>query len=515
MSANMDSIYPAAGLTPAKVVRNSATSVLRFIALVPVPFLLVPFMLQQLGTDRFGVWALVSTLSAFVQLGDFGIGLALVKSVAEMRARNDTERLNSILSTALVLYTIISGIMGLLALSVTGILVDRVFRIPVPLVSEAKFVVMGTAIIFCVNLVSSIFTSVINGIQRMEVSNGVAFAMTIMNAIGVVVMLSLGQGLQGLVVNNGITTIGAGLVSWLAVRKLAPDIHLGLGRFRRQEVKAILTYGANIQITNLAGLAGDPLVKTIISNAAGVQFVAYYEVAMRLINPIRFLFTQAIGPLMPFAAESHAIADLTSIASVYRKSIRYIVLSALPLFALAFVALPALMEAWIGPGYEISTYTFRILLIGQVVSILSMPSYYIFLSTHVKFTMIIAVANGLLDIVMCLGLGYFYGYSGVIVGFSLAMLILSILSILAFCRTFHIQPLSLFQYVPLRSVVFSLILAVFLWGLLIQWSRPGFVGLTLIGLTFAGAYYAFLRHSQSLSGDEVKGLARALKLVRR
>lgn len=514
MSANLDSVYSAGGLATAKIVRNSAASVLRFIASVPIPFLLVPFMLQQLGTGRFGVWALVSTLSAFVQLGDFGIGYALVKSVAEMKARNDIERLNKILSTALVLYTIIAGIMGLLAISVTGILISHVFRIPVPLVDEAEFVVMGTAIIFCVNLILSVFTSVINGIQRMDVSNGISFAMTIVNAIGVVVMLCLGQGLQGLVVNNGITTIGAGLVSWLAMRKLTPDIHLGLGRFRHQEVKAILTYGANIQITNLAGLAGDPLVKAIISSAAGVEFVAYYEIAVRLMNSIRFLFAQAIGPLMPFAAESYAVADLTTIVYIYRKSIRYIVLLALPLFALAFVVSPALMEAWVGPGYETSTYTFRIILIGQLVSIVSMPSYYIFLSTHVRFTMILAIANGLLDIVMCIGLGHFYGYSGVLAGFSLVMMIISMSSILLFCRTFHIRPLSLFLYVPLRSVAFSLSLAAFFWVLLTRWPRPGFFGLMLICLTFTGICSAFLWCSQSISGDEVRGLARSLKLFR-
>jgi O-antigen/teichoic acid export membrane protein len=218
---------------------------------------------------------------------------------------------------------------------------------------------------------------------------------------------------------------------------------------------------------------------------------------------------------MPFAAESHSNANLTAIIQIYQKSIRFVVLLALPLFALTFVAAPAFMVAWVGHGYAISARTFQILLVGQFASVVSMPSYYIFLSTHVRYTAVIAVLNGILDVVMCLGLGYFYGYSGIIVGFTLVMLILSLLSIYVFYKTFHIRPLSLFRYVPLRSVVFSLILAVSLWGLLIQWSRPGFVGLALIGLIFGAAYCAFLWYSHLVSDDEVRGLTEALKVALR
>jgi len=471
-------------------------------------------MLQKLGAERFGLWALVSTLSAFVQLGDFGIGLALVKSVAQMQAVNDLKRLNRILGTALVLYSVFAVCIGFCVVLSTGILVRGVFRIPIPLANEAEFVVMGTVTIFCVNLILSIFTSVVNGMQRMDVTNGIAFGTTILNAIGVVLVLSLGLGLRGLVVNNGISTICAGLVSLFAVRKLAPGIQFGFWKFCWTEVRSIFTYGINIQIISLAGLAGEPLVKTIISNLAGLQFVAYYDIAMRLINPLRSLFSQAISPLMPFAAESHAIADLGTIISVYRKGVRYIVLLALPLFVLIAAIAPSLMEAWVGPGYETSTYTLQILLIGSLISIVSMPSYYVFLSTNVRFAMILAIANGLLDILVCIPLGYIYGYWGAIIGFSLVMGGLSIVGIVAFCRIFQVGFLSLFSDIPLRSVSFSVGLAMLFWVLLNRWTRPGPFGLILMCLTFAGLYCMFLWFSKSISRNELRQLGRALSLSR-
>ena len=509
----MDSISSTEKAAHAKVARNSATSVLRFIVSVPIPFLLVPFMLKKLGTERFGLWALVSVLSAFAQLADFGVGLALVKSVAQMQAV-DIQRLNRILATALVLYVVFAGSIGICVLLTEGVLIKDILHIPGQLADEAKTVVVGTVLIFCTNIVLSIFTSVINGKQRMDVSNGIAYAMTILNAIGVVLALGLGFGLRGLVVNNGIITIIAGLISLLAVRKLAPAIHFGVRQFCWAEVKPILAYGVNIQITSISGLAGEPLVKGIISGVAGIRFVAFYDIATRLITPLRSLFSQAISPLMPFAAESHALADMSGILTVYRKSVRYIVLVALPLFMLLFVLAPALIEAWVGPGFEASVSALRILMIGAFASIVSMPGYYVFLSTNVRFTMILAVLNGLLDILVCIPLGHLYGFSGVVVGFSLVMAGLSIISILVFIRTWRVGLLSLFTGVSLRSILFVLGLTVFLRAILIFVSRPGLFGVAFLCLIYATFYCVFLWYSKSITHDELRGLRRALRLSR-
>jgi len=495
-----------------KVIRNSAASVLRFIASVPIPFLIVPFMLQKLGAERYGIWALVSILTMFVQLGDFGIGYALVKSVAEMYAKDNIDRLNHVLSTAFVFYIIMALSLMCAAFFLTDFIVSSLFQIPAHLVNDARFVVMGIVFVFSINLAFSIFTSIINGMQRMEVSNGIALGATFLNAIGVVVVLSLGFGLRGLVVNSAIITNMTILANWLTVRKLASNIELAFKNFQRKEAKEILKYGMNIQITNLAGMTGDPLIKTLITRSAGLEYVAYFEVAMRLLNPIRYLFAQAIVPLMPFAAESLANTNVNNIISIYRKSIRYLILFAIPILALIFVVLPVLIEAWVGPGYDTSIITFRILMFGQILSIISMPSFYIFLSTHVKYTMILAVINSILSLIICVILGYIYGYFGIIIGFSVAMGIISLLSVLLYCKTYHINLLSLFLFVPKKSVIFSLGLSMLFWLLLVKWTDPGFIGLILIGLMFMVIYSAYLWHSQSFSIDEIRVLSHSLKL---
>lgn len=498
-------------LGDAKVVRNSAASVLRFMISLPIPFIILPLMVHRLGTVRYGIWALTSVLSQFAQLGDFGISFMLIKSVSEMKAVQDIARLGSILSTALVLYTMVAGAIGLLTVAFTGILVHQVFYIPGALIGDAKFVLTGVVCFFCVNLVFSIFTSVLNGLQRMDVSNGIAFASTIMNAIGVVVALSMGLGLRGLVINNGFVTLCSGLAGWLAVRKVEPGIRLAPSMFCRRELKGMLAYGTNIQIISIANLAGDPLVKTLISRIVGIESVAYYDIAVRLIYPIRSLFVQAVAPLMPFTAELAAMADKGTIVSLYKRSTRYIILSAVPLLALIFISATAFLRSWIGPGYEATAWTLRIMLIANLVSIISLPIGNILTITHVRLMAIFGIANGLLLAVACVLLGRFWGYSGIIVGYGLTMTSLSILGFFVFWRVFDIRPNSLYPHFPLESVLFSFGLAAVYRVVLMRWLRPGIPGLAVMGFTFVGIYAAFLGISHPISNDELRQLTRALR----
>ncbi len=494
-----------------KLIRNSATSIVRFIVLLPIPLLLVPFMLGKLGTQRFGIWAFVSVLSMFTQLGDFGVGYALVKSVAEMKAINNFARLNNILSTALVIYLVFASIIGFVVICVAGIIVKYILHVPENLYNEVQILIVGTGLIFCGNLVLSIYVSVINGLQRMDISNSITFGATILNAIGVWLALSFGGGLLALMINNGVTSIFIGIVGWLALRKINPQIHFRLWNFDKSEAKEVLSYGSNIQVTNLAGLAGDPFLKSMISITGGVGYVAFYDIAMRLLNPLRSLFGQAVVALMPFAAEAQANSNKEVIVKIYKQSIRYIIVFGFPLSTFIFVVLPSFVNSWVGPGYDVSAQTFQALLLGSFVSIISMPSYYIFLSTQVRLTMMIAIANGVLDILLCTSLGYFYGYFGIISGFAIVMVGGSLFSIYMFSKIFNISLSSLIIFLPLRCVVFSIFLGTALWFILLYFSHPGFIGLILFGVIFAVIYCLFLWLSKTITTKELKTLIQNLK----
>src|SRR5215210_4950869 len=70
-------------------------------------FVLTPFVLHQLGASSYGLWVLAGSVVAYGSLLDLGISTAVVKYVAEYRARGETEQAHGLVATALCLYTVL------------------------------------------------------------------------------------------------------------------------------------------------------------------------------------------------------------------------------------------------------------------------------------------------------------------------------------------------------------------------------------------------------------------------
>ena len=85
-----------------RVARNSVYGIVRLVMTTPLLFVLVPYMLRNLGPERYGVWALVGTLWALVQLGDLGLSTTVTKFVAALSSNDDTERINKVVTIAFI-----------------------------------------------------------------------------------------------------------------------------------------------------------------------------------------------------------------------------------------------------------------------------------------------------------------------------------------------------------------------------------------------------------------------------
>ena len=74
-----------------------------------------PVFLHFLGYEKYGVWLILGTVLTFAQLGDLGIGPAIVKLVAEEHGRNDIKGVQRYITTALAMLCI-SGTVVLLVI---------------------------------------------------------------------------------------------------------------------------------------------------------------------------------------------------------------------------------------------------------------------------------------------------------------------------------------------------------------------------------------------------------------
>lgn len=413
--------------TSRKFAKNAVFNVAGFAVTFPILILLTPYMLDVLGKARFGVWALAGVVTSYAQLSDMGMTTAIVKFVAEHWAKRDVKRMSAIVSTTFFSFAMIGGLVAGSILLLRYFIVVNLLKVPPELQSEALFVVIGIVVIFYSNLLFSVYNSVLQGLQRMDITNGIMVVSKVFRAGGMYFFLASGFGLKGLIVNSAIfsaLTIGAN-VFW--AKRLAAGLKVNPFWFSFSELKGIVKYSANIFSARLMGLFQDPINKIILAAYTSLPFVSLYEVGWRVNSMVRSLFGIGLMPLLPASSELQSESNKQELQRIYLSISRMLYLFAVPFFLVVMVLAKPLVQVWLGDGYELAGRAIQFLLLGNLFSLLVTPQYVILqgIGKPQINTIAHAIAAGI-NVVLAIVLTYYLGFYGVLIGGVVSLLISSL-----------------------------------------------------------------------------------------
>jgi len=472
-----------------KILRNTFSSVGRFALLALLALLVTPYALHKLGPLQFGVWALTGVFTTIIRLADFGLTRALVKFVAEWEAQGQSTRINESVSTVLFLLIVLGLLVCLLCLGLQGWLIERLFRLPEALWPEARFVFTTIIAVATLELILGVFQALLDGLQRMDINNGLAMLDQSLGALGTVIMLWVGYGLRGLAVKSLFIAVFSWALYLLIVRRLQPDLVIHPSYFRREQARTLFDFGMNFQIVNLVGLLMEPLNKTLLSRFLSLEFVTYYEIANRLLSPLISLFQALAQALYPAASELGATQRREVMANLHWHAVRYMTFAAWPIYGLVILLAEPLITLWIGPGYTASATALQLLAAAWLVSALATPAYFIaqgigkpHLSTFASVTTGAGSAIGSLALVTVIG---FYG---LIAANALAVAGGAILMLYIFRRAVAVPGSEVLHAILTRALSWSSILTLGTALLLHFYQPPNLWVLVLIGFGYLILY---------------------------
>ena len=78
--------------------------------------IVTPIIVGALGTEQFGIWALIGSIVGFIGLLDLGIGPSVIRFAAEQRGRDARAETSELASTALAIYFVLALVTTLLAI---------------------------------------------------------------------------------------------------------------------------------------------------------------------------------------------------------------------------------------------------------------------------------------------------------------------------------------------------------------------------------------------------------------
>jgi O-antigen/teichoic acid export membrane protein len=391
------------------VAHNVSTRYLAYIIDAVLGLVMLPFNLAHLGMAAYGLWMLTSSITAYFSMLDLGYGGALVRFVAQYRARRDARSLNEILSTLSLVYTCI-GALAYLGVIVVAFNLHLVTRLTAEQVEVSRTLLLIVGANVALRFLFGVFGSVIVGFQRYHLNNITSIVTSVAVAATNVAVLLMGYGLVTLVATTTAVRILALLVYRMNAYRVYPGLSINWRLFnldRLREVSGFSVFMLVLDAGYKLNYATDVLV---IGSFIGAAAVALWAPAQRLAEMSLRLSNQLNEALFPVVVDCDASQRDARLRTVFVQGTRLSLATVLPIAGgLAILAHP-LLAAWIDRSFTTTATIVQILALVVIVRVGSSTASVVLKGAgmHKRLTTLVgamSLANLGLSIALIPGLG--------------------------------------------------------------------------------------------------------------
>ena len=365
-----------------------------------------PIYLHFLGYERYGVWLVLATVLAFAQLGNLGIGQAVMKLVAEEYGRGDTEGIQRYVTTALALLCL-SGSLVLIVILVFKTQIIAAFKLSDENAKMVLWLLPYIGILSIYVFVVQTLNATLAGLGRMDLANYIQSVGRIVAVTAATILLYSGQGIESLLIGSTLSYVFIHIMSLICIWRIARIRILRVRNLDAQRGKRILRFGGAVFGGSLMNMLLSPFNKLMLSRYAGVSAIPLYEIAFRGSMQVRGLVEVGLRALMPEI--SRISGNMTKhakdrISQIYRRAIKLIFLFSIPMYGILIIFAPLLLRVWLGEKFvETLSGAFRIMLIGTFLSLLGVPAYYTLMGAgHVRHNLGAHIVQSVINVALVL-----------------------------------------------------------------------------------------------------------------
>jgi O-antigen/teichoic acid export membrane protein len=313
----------------------------------------IPLTVGYLGTERYGLWVTMASLTTLLGFADLGIGNGLVNAVAEANGRDDREGARRCVSSAFFLLTGIAVALGAVFVLIHGSIPwPRIFNISSPLaISEAGLATAMFAGCFLAGLPLGVAQRVQTGYQEGFVTAGWQAVGSVLALAGVIAGINARASLPWLVLSMA----GAPVVVYLANSILEfglrrPWVRPALRFIHFRSARRMLRLGLLFFVIQIAMVVGYQTDNLIVAQILGSDQVTQYSIPLRLFMLVPTLLMLAFAPLWPAYGEALARGDVHWAVRTFQRSLMVTVAVSLPSSMLLVLMGEAILHLWVGPS---------------------------------------------------------------------------------------------------------------------------------------------------------------------
>ncbi|MEY4762703.1 MAG: hypothetical protein RLZZ200_2559 [Pseudomonadota bacterium] len=314
---------------------------------------LPPVVLAHVGLAEYGLWAACFILVAWTGLGPTGVGLLLVRGVADAAAQRNLQLIGRRMAESMVLTAFLSAIvLGIVVLATPSLL--SALKVDPSLAATARGVFIGTCAIVLVDACMSVPGLALQGLRRTSDEQLSWVTGFLVETVAIISLLTAGFGLMGMLAAFGLRTATTAALSTWRLRRLLPGLRFELSAGWLPRCRSMLRQGLVLQASQVSAIALTSIDRVIAGTTLGPTGTGLMDLGGKFSTTMGAFAAAVCGNITSQAAHHHATDDKAGLAAAAITGLRQITaLMALAMPALVFLAGP-LLAGWLGAREELA-----------------------------------------------------------------------------------------------------------------------------------------------------------------
>ena len=360
--------------TPRTVARNVVWNAAGIVADMAVGFVLARYLYQHLGDTRYGWWLIIAALTSYFGFFDLGLRGSVGRNIAFYRARGDQDRVNAIVSTAVLILGAVAGLV-LLATFALPALFFHWYAVPAAEQAGVRLALLLVGANLALTFPLSVFDAALWAFQRFDVNNAIDIPLSLLRGGLSLALVACGGGLVELAcVVVGATVVAAVLKAVMSFRA-DPALRIARRHVSRRAARELFDFGFWQFILSIGRKVSGQIAAPVIGAQLGEALVPRQSVAARLPGYAESLIAAVTGVLIPVATGLHATDSHDTQRRLFVEGGKYCTALAL-FFVVLFLCIgQPFITLWIGPGMESAGVLLAVLALGELLPLSQWLSY--------------------------------------------------------------------------------------------------------------------------------------------
>ena len=395
-------------------------------------FLMTPFILQEVGTSRYGVWILTQSIIGYYGMLDFGFRNGVTQYLTRYLAIRDYGKASECISSAVVVLTGVGIFLIFLSIAAAYI-APAVFQVPPNVKYEAFWCILIVGVTSGIQFSLMVFSSTFMAIQRFDIANLIGIGTRLLSASMIFIFLRMGHGLIGLSTATCAGIVIDYLIRFFISKRLIPNLKVSFRLFKMIRLREMGSFGIWTFFISLSTYVNQHVPTILIGAFMPVAAVGHYALAAGLFRQINSMLSPVGQVLYPALTGLYSIGDRRGFERLYHNGSRLIMLITIPTVLIGGFWAEDFYRLWVGEEYLSGipftsvSILFLILLFANLTLNFSQVSCFVLTSSgRVAILAKVVFLGSIINVVSSIILIRLYGLFGVAFGIVIGSLVVDL-----------------------------------------------------------------------------------------